>query len=126
MTATVSEPAAAGAGDLRWAVICPAARIEPERGVAALLGEVQVAVFRTFDGELRAVGNIDPVSGAAVLSRGIVGDRGGVPTIASPVYKEVFDLTTGRCLDRPDVALPVYAVRELAGMVEIGLHPEDG
>jgi nitrite reductase (NADH) small subunit len=107
--------------DLRWQDVCDVDWLLPERGVAALLGDVQVAIFRTHDGELHAIGNIDPFSGAAVLSRGIVGDRGGVPTVASPIYKEVFDLRTGRCLDNPDVSVPVYPVRVTSGRLEIGI-----
>ena len=107
--------------DLRWQDVCAVVRLLPERGVAALLGDVQVAIFRTHLDEIYAIGNIDPFSGAAVLSRGIVGDRGGVPTVASPVYKEVFDLRTGRCLDNPDVSVPVYPVRVADGRLEIGI-----
>ena len=43
--------------------------------------------------------NLDPYSGASVLSRGIVGSRQDAPTVASPMYKQVFDLRTGACLD---------------------------
>jgi nitrite reductase (NADH) small subunit len=107
--------------DLRWQDVCAVERLLPERGVAALLGDVQVAIFRTHRDEVYAIGNIDPFSGAAVLSRGIVGDRGGVPTVASPVYKEVFDLRTGRCLDNPEVSVPVYPVRVADGRLEIGM-----
>lgn len=107
--------------DLRWQDVCAAHRLLPERGVAALLGDVQVAIFRTHEGELYAIGNVDPFSGAAVLSRGIVGDRGDVPTVASPVYKEVFDLRTGRCLDDPTVGVPAYPVRVTGGRLEIGI-----
>ena len=42
-----------------------------------------------------AIGNQDPFSGANVMSRGIVGSRGDVPTVASPMFKQVFDLRTG-------------------------------
>jgi len=104
-----------------WTTVCPFDRLQPERGVAALLGEVQVALVRTLDGTVHAIGNVDPFSGAAVLSRGIVGDRGGVPTIASPVYKQAFDLRTGVCLDDPDVSVPTYPVRVTDGAVEVGL-----
>jgi len=111
--------------DLRWAVVCPIGRLLPERGVAALLGDVQVAIFRIWsdsgDDEVLAIGNVDPFSGAAVLSRGIVGDRGGVPTVASPVYKQAFDLRTGRCLDDPNVTVDTYPVRVTDGTVEVGL-----
>ncbi len=107
--------------DLTWTVICPITRLQPERGVAALLGDVQVALFRTYDDAVYAVGNIDPFSGVAAMSRGIVGDRGGVPTVASPVYKQVFDLRTGRCFDDPDVTIASYPVRVTDRGVEVGL-----
>jgi nitrite reductase (NADH) small subunit len=111
--------------DLRWETVCPVERLLPERGVAALLatgGEpVQVALFRTHDGTVHAVGNVDPFSRAAVLSRGIVGDRAGVPTVASPVYKQVFSLLTGVCLDDSAVVVPVYPVRVADGWLQVGL-----
>jgi nitrite reductase (NADH) small subunit len=106
---------------LRWRAVCRYERLQPERGVAALLDDVQVALFRTHRGAVHAIGNIDPFSGAAVLSRGIVGDRGGVATVASPVYKQVFDLVTGRCLDDPRITVPVYPVRVADGLLEVGL-----
>ncbi|GAA4689886.1 nitrite reductase small subunit NirD [Pseudonocardia yuanmonensis] len=107
---------------LRWETACRLERLQPERGVAALFGDQQVAIFRTHAGELYAIGNIDPKSGAAVLSRGIVGDRGGEPTVASPVYKESFSLVDGRCLDAPGVSVPAYPVRVHDGRVQIGLR----
>lgn len=111
--------------DLRWETVCLLDRLLPERGAAALLaagGEpVQVALFRMRDGVVHAIGNVDPFSGAAVLSRGIVGDRGGVPTVASPVYKQVFSLVTGECLDDPAVRVPVYAVRLADGWLQVGI-----
>jgi len=105
----------------RWVGVCPLDRLLPERGVAALVGDVQVAIFRLHDGSVHAVGNVDPFSGAAVISRGIVGDRGGVPTVASPVYKQVFGLVDGRCLDAADVSLPTYPVRIADGHLDVGL-----
>jgi nitrite reductase (NADH) small subunit len=107
---------------MSWETVCRYDRLQPERGVAALLGEHQVALFRTHDGTVHAVGNVDPFSGAAVLSRGIVGDRGGVPTVASPVYKQVFSLLDGRCLDDPAAAVPCYPVRLVEGWVQVGLR----
>jgi nitrite reductase (NADH) small subunit len=111
--------------DLRWETVCLLDRLMPERGAAALLaagGEpVQVALFRMADGTIYAIGNVDPFSKAAVLSRGIVGDRGGVPIVASPVYKQAFSLVTGRCLDDPDAHVPVYPVRIADGWLQVGL-----
>ena len=69
---------------------------------------------------MHAVGNIDPFSGAAVMSRGIVGDRGGRATVQSPIKKQAFALDDGICLDDPDVAVPVYETRITAeAIVEI-------
>lgn len=104
----------------RWEVICPLERVEPERGVAALVRGVQVAIFRTYDGHFYAIDNRDPIAGANVMSRGIVGSRGDAPTVASPLHKEVYDLRTGECLDVPGVAVRTYPVRLRDGMVEVG------
>jgi nitrite reductase (NADH) small subunit len=103
------------------AVVCRFTELQPERGVAALLPDgSQVAVFRTHDGTVHAVSNVDPFSSAAVVSRGIMGDRDGVPVVVSPIYKQAFDLRTGRCLDDDTVTLRVHPVHVLDGMVLVG------
>jgi nitrite reductase (NADH) small subunit len=103
-----------------WVDVCGYAELTPGRGVAALVDGVQVAVFRDRFGHVYAVGNQDPFSGAYVMARGIVGSRGDVPTVASPMYKQVFDLQTGVCLDDESAVLPVYPVRIQRGVVQIG------
>jgi nitrite reductase (NADH) small subunit len=108
---------------MTWVTVCAYHRLEPERGVAALVAGMPVAVFRLFDGTLHAIGNVDPFTGASVLSRGIVGSRGGTPTVASPLHKQVYDLGTGVCLDAPEVRVPVYQVRLREGLVEVGCIP---
>jgi nitrite reductase (NADH) small subunit len=107
--------------EIQWTAVCPYARLTPDRGVAALVGGAQVAIFRTSEGAVYAVGHRDPVSGAHVMSRGIVASRDGVPTIASPSLRHVYDLHTGECLDLPGIRVPVYPVRCREGVVEIGL-----
>lgn len=97
--------------------ICSADRLIPGVGVAALVAGRQVAVFRLRDGSLHAVGNHDPFSGANVISRGLVGNLQGRRVVASPVYKQHFDLDTGVCLEDEAVKLPVYAVSEQDGQV---------
>lgn len=82
-----------------WMWVCPVSALEAERGRAALFGETQVALFLLADGSVHAVSNRDPYSGANVISRGIVGTRADAPTVASPIYKQVFDLRTGMCVD---------------------------
>jgi nitrite reductase (NADH) small subunit len=102
-----------------FTVVCRYDELPPERGAAALLGTRQVALFRTFDGAVYAIGNQDPFTGAYVLSRGIVGNRGDRTTLASPLHKQVFDLTTGECLDNPSVSVRVYPTRVRDGHVEV-------
>ena len=79
--------------------MCTIDQITPDRGVAALVDGTAVAVFLLSTGELHAIDNVDPISGASVLSRGVVGEVDGAATVASPIYKQRFDLRTGRCLD---------------------------
>jgi len=103
-----------------WHAVCELEDIVPDTGVCALLGGQQIAIVRVGAGEdVFAIGNFDPFSKAFVLSRGIVGDKGGVAKIASPIYKQSFDLRTGRCLDDPNVAVPVWPARVREGRVEV-------
>lgn len=103
-----------------WTDVCALAELLPDRGAAALVGGEQVALFRLTGGAVHAVGNYDPVGGAYVLSRGIVGSRGDRPVVFSPLHKQAYDLRTGRCLDDPSTAVPVYEVRVRAGQIEVG------
>ncbi|SNS39399.1 nitrite reductase small subunit NirD [Actinomadura mexicana] len=114
----------AGRAAARWFDICSYAGLTPERGACAMVDGTQVAIFRTFDGGLYALSNLDPFSGAYVLSRGILGTRDEAPTVASPMYKQVFDLRTGACLDDPRVALPTFPVRRSGDRVEVALTDE--
>ncbi|AKS31998.1 nitrite reductase small subunit NirD [Mycolicibacterium goodii] len=107
----------------QWTRACAYDFLIPGRGVAVLLADgSQAALFRLDDGSVHAVGNIDPFSKAAVMSRGITGDRGGCLTVQSPIKKQAFALTDGVCLDDPAVSLPVYPTRITAdGYVEVCL-----
>ena len=111
-----------------WVRICPLDRLLPGRGAAARVGDDQVALFRVSAAgggdTVFALGNRDPFSGAQVLARGIVGDAAGVPKVASPLYKQAFDLRTGACLDDPAVSVPSYPVRVGDdGWVAVGVSP---
>lgn len=114
--------------------VCALADLYPERGVAAIVGDHQIALFRLGDEQVVAVQQRDPYSGANVMARGIVGSRGRRPSVASPMYKQVFDLTSGVCLDQVgreplpglDRNLAVYPVDIVDGMVVVGAdgrHP---
>lgn len=104
-----------------WTRVCALEEIVPDTGVCALIGGHQVAVFRLGESErVFAIGNFDPFSHANVLSRGIVGDRAGRPKVASPIFKQNFDLETGKCLDDQNVSVPAFSVRVCDGIVEVG------
>ena len=102
-----------------WVNVIAEADLPPEIGVPALVGHTPVAVFRTHDGSVHALSNLDPKTGASVMARGIVGSRGDVPTVASPLYKNVFDLRTGRCLDDESLALARFETRVCDGVVQV-------
>lgn len=105
---------------LTWVDVCDYTDLLPERGVRALVGDEHVAVFRAYDGSVYALGDVDPFSGASVLSRGIVGTRGEAPVVSSPMFKQGFDLRTGECVDDQSVTVPTYDVRVVDGRVQIG------
>ena len=106
----------------QWNAICPLDRIVPDTGVCALLNGRQVAVFRVGaeSPRLFAIDNYDPNSDAAVLSRGLVGSIGERVVVASPIYKQHFDLQTGECLEAPQHSVSSYPVRVQDGQVWVG------
>jgi nitrite reductase (NADH) large subunit len=105
-----------------WVDVCAVEDLTPDRGACVLVGSEQVALFR-LSGEDRvyALSNLDPFSEAYVLSRGIVGSKGDTPKVASPVYKQSFDLRTGRCMDDGSVSVPTYPVALSGGRVLVGI-----
>lgn len=106
--------------EVSWTKVCRFDALTPDRGVCAKVGAHQVAVVRTSgDDALYGLDNRDPFSGANVLSRGIVGSVGGVAVLASPLYKQHFDLATGRCTEDPAVSVATFEVRRTGVWVEV-------
>lgn len=107
-----------------YTAVCRLEDIDRESGVTALVDGSAVAVFRTYDDQVFALSNYDPFGLASVLSRGIIGTRTlaeeTVPFVASPLYKQAFDLRTGRCLDDASVVVPAYDVVVADGVVLVG------
>lgn len=105
-----------------WIDICPLSAIAPNTGVCALVEQKQVAIFRVGSGsEVYALNNYDPFSKAYVLSRGIIGDRKGIVKVASPIYKQNFNLATGECLDDETVKIPSYPARVVGDRVQVAI-----
>ena len=104
----------------KWVDICAIADIPSNTGVCALVSGEQVAIFRVGDtNDVYALSNYDPFSKAFVISRGIVGDRNGITKVASPIYKQNFNLATGQCLDDETVSIATYAARVVEDRVQI-------
>lgn len=105
-------------------LLCTSDDLIADSGVCALWNGAQIALFwlPASTPALYALGNHDPLGGANVLSRGIVGDLKGEPVVASPLYKHHYSLRTGRCLEDDSVSVPVYPVTLRDGLVFI--HPQ--
>lgn len=106
-----------------WTTVCPLSAIAPNTGVNALIGTEQVAIFRMGNtDEVYALSNFEPFSKAYVLSRGIVGDRKGILKVASPIYKQNFNLKTGQCLDDETVKVAAYPAQVVDGQVQVSVE----
>ncbi|HYO94106.1 MAG TPA: nitrite reductase small subunit NirD [Polyangiaceae bacterium] len=122
MLNTIEQGAPLTSNALQWTDVCSLDDVLAGTASAALVGDHQIALVRSRDGKsLYAVSNFDPFSKAFVIARGIVGDRAGVPKIASPIYKQSFDLRTGECLDDPAVRLASFPVRVSGGRVYVAV-----
>ncbi len=105
-----------------WVSVCPIDAIVPNTGVCALVEGRHIAVFRVGHNKLFAVDNLDPKTGASVMSRGLIGSLGERVVVASPLYKHHFDLLTGECLETPDYRLQTHEVRNQNGQVLVALN----
>ncbi|MEK8050017.1 nitrite reductase small subunit NirD [Ideonella sp. DXS22W] len=105
-----------------WTEVCALDDILPDTGVAARVAGRHVAVFRVGQDRLYAIDNVDPKSGASVLARGLVGNLGERVVVASPLYKNHFDLATGECLELPDQSVQAHPVRAEQGRVLVALR----
>jgi nitrite reductase (NADH) small subunit len=106
---------------LNWTAVCAVNDILPHTGVCALVANRHIAVFRVGQSDFFAIDNVDPKSGASVLSRGLVGSLGDRIVVASPLYKNHFDLRTGECLESPEHSVRAHEVRTDGGQVMVAI-----
>ena len=107
---------------MSWVDVCSIDDLQPNSGVCALVNNQQVAIFyMPKEQAIYAIDNYDPFGDVHVLSRGVIGDIQGRPMVASPLYKQHFDLETGQCFEDDTVKVPVYGVQINAGRVEVTL-----
>lgn len=103
----------------KWYPICQLTDLELCWGEAALIHGRQVALFRVDSATVFAVSHRDPVSGAQVMARGIVGSKGKRFTITSPLHKEVYFLDSGVPVSGTGTALRSFPVQVQDGTVEV-------
>jgi nitrite reductase (NADH) small subunit len=115
-------PTPTSSAPLAWTQVCALSDIIPDTGVCALVHGRQVAIFRLarLQDQVFAIDNYDPNSNAAVLSRGLVGNLGDRVVVASPIYKQHFDLATGECLESPENSVAAWQVQVRDGQVWVG------
>lgn len=103
--------------------ICEQKDLVANSGVCAMVDGQQIALFYLpkETPQIYAIGNWDPIGKANVLSRGMVGDINDRLVVASPLYKQHFDLQTGECLEDGEVKVPVYSVELSADKVLLTL-----
>ncbi|MGM0571634.1 nitrite reductase small subunit NirD [Marinobacter sp.] len=96
----------------QWNIVCTVDDLVPESGIAVWTDDGPVAIFYLPHRlpALFAISHTDPFSGANVLARGITGDLKGQPVVASPLYKQHFNLVTGQCLEDESVRVSSYRV----------------
>jgi len=93
-------------------VVCSKNDLVENSGVCALVNGEQIALFYLPKSEQKvfAISNWDPIGKANVLSRGIVGDLEGKMVVASPLYKQHFDLASGECLEDETASVKIFPV----------------
>ena len=95
-----------------WTKICDHNNLINNTGICAKHDEQQVAIFYCKRSEsVYAVSNFDPVGKAQVMSRGIMGSTKGDTYVASPLFKQRYNLSTGICIDDPTLSLQTFDVR---------------
>ena len=106
--------------------ICAIEDLVPNTGACALVNGRQVALFRIVDQEgeqFYAISNFDPFSAANVLSRGLIGSLQGQIVVASPIYKQHFNLQTGLCLEDASISVECWNVHTKNGRIFIESQP---
>lgn len=110
--------------DVRWSPVCAAASLTPGQALALHVAGQPVAVFRTHDGELFALADVDPHAdadtGHGSLSAGRLASRRDVPVVVAAASGRRFELARGICIDGGAPATP-FAVRVTDGAVEVAV-----
>jgi len=111
-------------GDASWWKAGRVGTFPRDGGMAVEYGGVQLAVFHVAaTGRWYVTQNMCPHKQDMVLSRGMVGEVGGVAKVACPLHKKQFSLEDGSCLSGEDLHVSTFEVRVDDGFVYVLLPP---
>ena len=106
---------------LSWVDVGAVGDFVPGGGAAVLVSKSQLAVYNVAD-KWFCCQNFSPKNRTFAMSRGIVGDKKGVPSVADPVHKTVFSLATGECINEPgEFSVLTFRAKEKSGRVLLEL-----
>ncbi len=98
--------------ECRWHRVGCVSDFPKDAGACVKCEGIQIAVYRfSSRNEWHACQNLCPHKRELVLSRGLLGDQGGVPKVACPVHKKSFSLESGKCLSGEDYTVQVFPVK---------------
>ena len=110
-----------------WSSVCDVLDVPSNGGACVKIGDKQIAIFHFSDQQSwYAVDNLCPHSQQMVLSRGLLGETGGLPKITCPLHKQSFCLTDGHHLGgQAEFKLQTYPIKVDAVKVYLNLTPQD-
>ena len=118
------EEAAAEPERLSWIRVGSVTEFPVNGGGTIKHGHAQIAVFNFASREeWYATDNMCPHKQEFALSRGIIGDVGGIPKVACPFHKKNFSLQDGTCLSGEEYAIRTYPVKVQKNEVFLLLPP---
>lgn len=104
----------------QWKDICKIDDILFEIGVCALLGDEQVAIFRSYySDQVFAISNIDSFFEFSVLLRGLIAEYQGELWVVSSLKKQRFRLSDGLCMEDEQFFVKYYEARVKDGVVQL-------
>ena len=103
------EEGSAVPGAARWHRVGCVSDFPKDAGACVKCQGIQIAVYRfSSRNEWHACENMCPHKRELVLSRGLLGDQGGVPKVACPSPRESVSLQSGKCLSGEDYTVKVF------------------
>lgn len=104
---------------MNWLAICEQSALPAFGGIAAWVEGKAVAIFNLGEQGIFAMDNNDPATGVGVLSRGLICDLQEDIFVASPLHKQHYSLTNGKCIEDESLNVELYQIKCEQGKVLI-------